>query len=65
MKVSVFQIFLSVNYVENVLPYSTMHHTMQADSHCLCKINLPKNYNIYVQLVLVNTNFAVLSNIVS
>ena len=41
-----------------------MHHTMQADSHCLCNSDLPKNYNVYVHLS-VNTDFAVLSNTVS
>jgi len=59
-----FQILLSVYAVENVLPYSTMHHTMQADSHCLCKSDLPRNYHLYVQL-LVNKNFAPLSNAIS
>ena len=53
-----FQIPLSVYNVESdVLPYSTMHHTMQADSHFLCKSNLPKNYNFRVQL-LVNKSVA-------
>ena len=61
MKVSVFQ---SVDHVEDVLAYFIMHHTMQADSHCLCKSDLPKNYDLYVHL-LVNTNFEVLSNTVS
>ena len=42
MKVPVFQILLSVDHVENVLSYSTMHHTMQADSHCLCFSDLPQ-----------------------
>jgi len=45
------QILLPVYNVENVLPYSTMHHTMQADRHCFCKSDLPRNYNLYVQLL--------------
>ena len=60
----VFQILLSVHNVENVLPCSTMHHTMQADSHYLYKSDLPRNYNLYAQL-LVNKNVASLSNIIS